>query len=104
LRILFDQAVPAPLREYLPGHDVHTAHELGWSTLGNSEFLARAEKEFEVLISMDRDLVRQLNLSPYRLTVLLLPTASWPRLRDRTERIAMAVVSFGTTRFTELKF
>lgn len=96
--------MPAPLRDFLPGHDVRTAHELGWSGLRNGELAARAEKEFDVLITTDRDLVHQHNRSACRLALLVLPTASWPRLRNHTERIAMAVVSFGTARYLELRF
>ena len=83
---------------------MRTAHELGWSALHNRELAARAEKEFDVLVTTDRDLVHQQNRSASRVALLVLPTASWPRLRNHTERIAMAVVSFGTARYLELRF
>ena len=43
MKILFDQGTPAPLREFLPKHEVLTAFELGWSTLKNGELLAAAK-------------------------------------------------------------
>ena len=43
MRILFDQGTPVPLRNQLPGHDIATAHEEGWSTLSNGDLLAQAE-------------------------------------------------------------
>jgi hypothetical protein len=38
------------------------------------------------------------------MALLVLPTSSWPRARNHTERIAMAIVSFGTARHFELRF
>jgi predicted nuclease of predicted toxin-antitoxin system len=104
LRILLDHAVPGPLRDFLPGHEVRTAHELGWSALHNAGLLERAEKQFDVLVTTDRDLLHQQNRSASRIALLVLPTSSWPRARNHTERIAMAMVSFGTAGHIELRF
>jgi len=35
MKVLFDACVPRPLREFLPDHSVHTAHEMGWGQLKN---------------------------------------------------------------------
>jgi len=43
VKVLFDQGTPVPLRRLLPGHDVSTAYEMGWSTLMSGELLAAAE-------------------------------------------------------------
>lgn len=91
MRILFDQGTPAPLREYLPGHDIETAYEKGWSTLRNGELLARAELEYDMLITTDRNLRHQQNLAGRRLAILVLPTTSWPRLRIAAPQIAAFV-------------
>ena len=91
MRILFDQGTPAPLREHLPGHRVETAYEKGWSALRNGELLAKAEAEFDVLVTTDRNLRRQQNLADQRIAILVLPTTSWPRLQSITREIAAAV-------------
>lgn len=44
MKILFDQGTPAPLRRHLPGHEVTTAHEEGWSVLSNGDLLKAAEE------------------------------------------------------------
>jgi hypothetical protein len=93
VRILFDQGTPAPLKEHLPGHSVTTAYELGWSTLRNGELLARAEEQFDVLVTTDRNLQFQQNLAQRKLAVVVLPTTSWPRLRTVAARIAAFVVT-----------
>jgi predicted nuclease of predicted toxin-antitoxin system len=91
LRILFDQGVPAPLREHLPGHEVSTAYEVGWSTLQNGELLARAAAQFDVLITTDRNLKNQQNLSQVKLAIVVLPTTSWPKLQGIVAAIAVAM-------------
>jgi len=40
MRILFGQSTPVPLKQHLPGHQIQTAFELGWSRLTNGELLA----------------------------------------------------------------
>jgi len=91
VRILFDQGTPAPLRDHLPGHSVETAYEKGWSALRNGALLAKAEAEFEVLVTTDRNLRHQQNLAERRIAILVLPTTSWPRLQQITQKIAAAV-------------
>ena len=39
MKILFDQGTPVPLRHLLPGHEVCTAYEMGWSALLNGELI-----------------------------------------------------------------
>ena len=102
MRILFDQGTPAPLRDHLPGHSVETAYELGWSALRNGELLAKAEAEFDVLITTDRNLRHQQNLAERRIAILVLPTTSWPRLQSITREIAAAVDSLEPGQYLEV--
>jgi hypothetical protein len=53
--ILFDQGTPVGIRNSLPGHDVKTARQQGWSTLLNGELLRVAEEAgFDVLLTTDK--------------------------------------------------
>lgn len=70
-----------------------TAYELGWSTLRNGELLARAEEQFDVLVTTDRNLQFQQNLAQRKLAVVVLPTTSWPRLRTVAAGIAAFVLT-----------
>jgi hypothetical protein len=88
VRILFDQGTPAPLRDHLPGHNVETAYEKGWSALRNGDLLTKAEAEFNLLITTDRSLPHQQNLTARKLAVVVLPMTSWPRLRAVAAQIA----------------
>ena len=102
MRILFDQGTPAPLRDHLPGHSVQTAYEKGWSALRNGELLAKAEAEFDVLVTTDRNLRHQQNLAERRIAILVLPTTSWPRLQRITREIAAAVGSLRPGQYLEI--
>ena len=82
MRILFDQGTPVPLRSDLPGHIVDTAYELGWSELENGELLATAESDgYEVFITTDNNLQYQQNLTGRRISIIVLTTPSWPRIK-----------------------
>ena len=85
MRILFDQGVPAPLRRHLINQDVETASERGWASLTDRELLDRAESYgFDLLITTDRNLKHQQDLSSRQLAILVLCITSWPRVRKRT--------------------
>lgn len=91
-----------PLRDHLAGHEVRSAYELGWSTLRNGELLARAEQQFDALITTDRNLRNQQNLVGRRIAILVLPTTSWPRLQKMTDRIVAALGALEPGQLIEL--
>jgi len=104
VRVLLDQGTPVPLRNYLSEHKVATAAEMGWSTLSNGELLDAGEKQFDVLITTDQALRTQQNLSGHKLAVLVLPFASWPRLKPNAEEIVSRVAALRTGECAELHF
>jgi hypothetical protein len=77
---------------------------LGWSTLGNGELLAAAERTFELLITTDRNLRYQQRLSERRLAILVLPTTSWPRIEPYTEDIAREITTMAPGEYRELQW
>lgn len=92
MKILFDQGTPVPLREHLTGRFVETVYERGWSTLSNGKLLDAAETDgFQLLITTDQNLRFQQNLSQRRLAILVLLSASWPRIRPRANEIKAAI-------------
>jgi len=60
---------------------VKTVPQMGWSGVKNGELLALAEKEFEVFITVDRNLSFQQNLPQFNIAVLVLHAPS-NRLAD----------------------
>ncbi len=92
MRILFDQGTPVPLRRHLAEHVVTTAFEEGWSDLANGKLLDTAEQAgFELLITTDSNLQYQQNLTERRIGIIVLRSASWPRIQKSISAIQVAV-------------
>ena len=102
MRILFDQGTPVPLKQHLPGHQIQTAFEMGWARLTNGELLEAAKKQFDALVTTDRNLRHQQSLVGRKFAILVLPTTSWPKLRDRTEEISAALEALKPGEYHEL--
>jgi predicted nuclease of predicted toxin-antitoxin system len=103
VRILFDQGTPVPLRRYLVGHEVVTAFEKGWSTLKNGELLQAAENnDFTVLLTTDMNLRYQQDLSIRKISVVVLSTTSWPRIKSEVSAVAEAVAASTTGSYIEV--
>jgi hypothetical protein len=104
VKILFDHGTPAPLRRALTSHTVATAYEKGWSNLSNGDLLRAAEAEFDLLITTDKNLCYQQNLTHRRIAILVLPTTSWPKIEPRQQKIASAVEAIKPGDYKTLEF
>jgi len=103
MRILFDQATPVPLREFLPDHVVRTAAQEGWERLRNGELLEAAEAAgFDLLLTTDRNLRYQQNLAKRKIAIVVLSKQQWPQLRPHANLIASALASLTAGSFVEL--
>jgi hypothetical protein len=102
VKILFDQGVPAPLAVFLTGHSVVRAAQRGWSGIRNGDLLAKAEGEFDALVTTDQNLAYQQNLERRRLAILVLGKGNWPQLQPHTARIAAAVDGLTPGGFVEV--
>jgi hypothetical protein len=50
VKVLVDECIDWRLSREIMGHEVKTAHQMGWSTIKNGELLALAAKEFEIFL------------------------------------------------------
>jgi len=76
MHVLLDECVPRALRAQLPGHEVKTVAETGWTGVKNGELLRLAAQRFDVLLTVDRNLAYQQNLAnaPIGVIVMHAPT------------------------------
>jgi predicted nuclease of predicted toxin-antitoxin system len=81
VRILLDENLDWRLRRDLPGHQVESVPLIGWAGLRNGTLLAEAEKRFDVLLTMDSNMVHQQNQARFRIAVIALQARS-NRLAD----------------------
>ncbi len=81
MRILLDENLDWRLRRDLPTHQVESAPLVGWAGIANGELLAKAaEAGFEVLVTMDSNMMHQQNIEKYKIAVVA--------LRARSNRLA----------------
>jgi predicted nuclease of predicted toxin-antitoxin system len=76
VNILLDECLDWRLARDLPGHNVKTAQDMGWSGVKNGKLLTLAQEHFEVFITGDRNLSYQQNLSKYSIAVVVLHAES----------------------------
>lgn len=81
MRILLDECIDRRLAQDIVGHEVKTVPQMGWAAMKNGELLTLAEKQFEVFVTVDRNLSFQQHLPRYNIAVIVLRARS-NRLRD----------------------
>ena len=81
MKVFVDECVDWRLARDIVGHEVKTARDMGWLTIKNGELLALAASEFEVFVTVDRNLSFQQNLPAFAIAVIVLRAPS-NRLTD----------------------
>jgi hypothetical protein len=56
MRVFLDECVDWRLSRDIAGHEVATARQMGWTSIRNGELLALAEQEFDIFLTVDRNL------------------------------------------------
>lgn len=94
-----------PLKAILIGHEVETAYERGWNDLKNGDLLSQAESaNFEVLLTTDQSIRYQQNLTNRRITIVVLRTTDWTRIRRSAELITEALNKLPASNYLEIDF
>ncbi len=90
--ILFDQGTPVPIRRALNNHEVRTAFQQGWDQLRNGDLLLAAEEAgFDILLTTDKNLRYQQNLSSRRISIIVLGKQQWPELAPHLSLVVEAI-------------
>jgi hypothetical protein len=94
MRILFDQGTPVGIRNFLPEHFVRTVRQQGWSMFLNGDLLRAAEEAgFDVLLTTDKNLAYQQNLSSRKIAVVALGRSRWSLIQPALHRVSAAVIA-----------
>lgn len=72
MKVLLDECVDRRLAREIAGHEVVTVPDAGWASIKNGDLLSLAEKKFDALVTVDRNLQFQQNLSRLSIAVLIL--------------------------------
>ena len=82
MRVLLDEDIPIRLRRYFQTEvEVETVAYRGWKGLKNGELLRAAQRDFDVLVTLDDNLPDQQPLQQFELAVAVL-RASGKTLED----------------------
>jgi hypothetical protein len=68
--------MPKRFRRELSGHYVRTVQEMGWSGLKNGALLRQAAPQFDALLTVDRGIQYQQNLTLMTMSIVVLISAS----------------------------
>ena len=77
MRVLLDESLPRQLALKLPEHEVETVQRKGWSATKSGRLLGlAADSAFEVLLTGDRNIEHQQNVSKHRIGVVVVAAKS----------------------------
>ena len=93
MKIIFDENIPYPLKQFFPSDEVATVQLQGWAGFKNGELVGLIDQRFDVFLIADKNLRYQQNLSERRIGIVELPTNRWPLLKVMVGRIVTAVHS-----------
>jgi hypothetical protein len=103
MKILFDNGTPKPIARCLIGHEITYARQIGWHELENGELIQKAEEAgYEVLLSTDKNIRYQQNLSRRRIALAVLGNRQWPAVRLHLDRITAVVNAARPGTYTEV--
>ncbi len=81
MKILLDECIDRRLARDLSDFEIKTVPQAGWAGLKNGNLMKLAEAEFDVFITVDRNLSFQQNLPKFNIAVLVIRSKS-NRLED----------------------
>ena len=103
MQVLFDNGVPRGVASVLKEHVVEEARDRGWDRLTNGDLLRAAEAAgFEILLTTDRNIRHQQNLSRRVIAIVALGKSSWPLIKRKLPEIVAAVAAAAPGSYTEV--
>jgi hypothetical protein len=76
VKIILDECIPKKFKTLIQGHEVSTVPEKGWAGVKNGKLLALIQAEFQVFVTVDRNLAFQQNTKELKITVMVLHSTS----------------------------
>lgn len=97
MKVFIDECIDWRLARSIADHETRTARQMGWSTIKNGELLALAAKEFDVFVTVDRNLSFQQNLPAFAIAVIVLRVPS-NRLADLQSLVPQLLAKIPTAK------
>ena len=81
MKVFLDECVNRRIVRHITGHEVKTARQMSWTSIKTGALLALCASQFEVFVTVDKNLPNQQNLTGLDLAVIVLIARS-NRLED----------------------
>src|ERR1051325_2241028 len=97
MRILIDECVDWRLVRDLAAHEAKTVKQAGWERVDDAQLLSLAAKQFDVFITVDKELPAEQNLASFVIAVIVLRgrTARLDDLRELVPSLHVALQTAG---------
>ena len=90
MKILLDECVTKRLKPYLDHFEVFTVSEMNWNGIKNGKLMTLCiENNFDLLLTIDKNLMFQQNLDKYEVTIVVLNSFT-----SKLEELVLFVPSF----------
>jgi predicted nuclease of predicted toxin-antitoxin system len=105
LRILLDENIPVQLKDLFHRHHSASVNDsdVGWKSIKNGRLLIEMEGRFDLLITADRNMYAQQNLSGRTISILVLPTNRRKDVLTLSARIVEIVDSMSAGEYAVLE-
>ena len=77
---------------------------MGWDRLDNGSLLKAAEREFDAVVTTDKNMRYQQAVTHRRVAILVLPTTQWSIVRANQAQVVLALSAIQPGEYVELRF
>lgn len=93
MKVLLDECVTHYLKRDFTGHEVHTVEEAGFKGLKNGRLLQVASDQYDILVTVDKNLQYQQNLKTIVIAVIVLKAkrSTYPMLKHLMPQVLEAI-------------
>ena len=106
MKILLDECIDCRLAREIEDHEVVTVSQIGWAGIQNGNLLGLAQEQFDVFVTVDRNLAFQQPLPQFSIGVVVLqaPTNRLEDLRPLVPQLqqTLSLVPKGQVRWVSL--
>lgn len=102
MRVLLDESIPVDFARDLSALDAQTVIGLGWAGLKNGALLREAAGQFDVLVTMDKNLQFQQNLAAHDIGVVLIRAHS-NRINDLRPLVSQILAAIAASQPGEIR-
>ncbi len=105
MKLLLDECVPRRLRHRFKGFKVSTIEDVGFKGLKNGKLLTAASADFDVLITVDKNMFYQQNDTTLPMAVILLSAYSnrYEDLEPLADRAVKELAEIETGKFIKVE-